>query len=115
MDQLNATLCLDEWTTEQLRFLAPHMSVFDLNAPRQVSKNLSMPKPVVATIANYIHREEEVDPVKLSLMDQIPTVGTALPAPVTAAPATKVQLPPGMKPRRRVEDRTERATDKKSV
>ena len=48
------------------------MSVFDLNAPRMVSENLSMPKPAISTIANFMDNNEPPDPVKLLLMDRIP-------------------------------------------
>lgn len=73
-DQLNGTLSLDNHTAEELRKLAPHMSTFDLNDPRAVSKNLAMPKPVVATIANWVHfpHEDAADPEKLARMGAIP-------------------------------------------
>lgn len=76
MDQLNGTLSLDLMTSEELQKLAPHMSTFDLNEPRKVSKNLSMPKPVVSTIAAWMHAKfnEGVDPQKQLLMDQIPAL-----------------------------------------
>lgn len=71
-DQLNATLSLDIATTEQLRALAPHKSVFDLNAPRVVSKNLSIPDTVNATIANWLGSPiDYIDPDKLILMDKL--------------------------------------------
>lgn len=53
-DQLNGTLSLDHVTAEQLKALAPHESTLDLKSPRNVAKNLSMPKTVVATIANWL-------------------------------------------------------------
>ena len=53
-DQLNGTLSLDYDTWLSLENLAPHMSSLDLNAPRNVATNLSMPKTVVATIANWV-------------------------------------------------------------
>jgi hypothetical protein len=67
---LNGTLSLDTLTTEELKKLAPHKSTFDLNDPRKVSKNLSMPKTVVATIANWMHHPtgEIPDPTKQQLM-----------------------------------------------
>lgn len=73
-DQLNGTLSLDLLTAEELVKLAPHMSTFDLNDPRRVSKNLSMPKPVVSTIANWMHsnHEEDIDPVKAARMQLLP-------------------------------------------
>lgn len=73
-DQLNGTLSLDLMTAEELKALAPHKSVFDLNNPRAVSRNLSMPKPVVATIANWLHHPhaEENDLEKEAKMAAIP-------------------------------------------
>lgn len=71
MDQLNLTLSLDAWTTDRLKALAPHKSVFGLNAPREVSGNLSMPKPVIASIANFMSSEIDVDPVKLQRMEAL--------------------------------------------
>lgn len=57
-DQLNVTLSLDNEVALALRALAPHMSVFDLNAPRKVSRSLAMPKPVISTIANWLHSDD---------------------------------------------------------
>lgn len=73
-DQLNGTLSLDRRTHDALRKLAPHMSAFDLNEPRMVSKNLSMPKPVVATIANWVHDPQGTtpEPDKLERMANLP-------------------------------------------
>jgi hypothetical protein len=73
-DQLNGTLSIDIMTTEELKNLAPHKSVFDLNAPRMVSRNLSMPKPVVATISSWIgtHHAEDRDPAKEARMAKLP-------------------------------------------
>lgn len=68
-DQLNFTPCLDTYTTEELRALSPHKSTFGLDSPRRVSGNLSQPKPVVATVANFVHdHDETVDPVKWGKM-----------------------------------------------
>lgn len=68
-DQLNFTPCLDSYTTEELRALAPHKSTFGLDAPRKVSGNLAQPKPVVSTSANFVHdTDETVDPVKWEKM-----------------------------------------------
>lgn len=71
-DQLNGTVSLDNMTAEELRGLAPHMSVFGLDEPRAVSRNLSMPKPVISSIANMLDTPEEVDPVKLQRMMALP-------------------------------------------
>lgn len=71
MDQLNCTLSLDNSAAAQLQNLAPHKSTFDFNAPRQVSSNLSMPKPVVSTISSWVHSLEIPDPVKLAKMEAL--------------------------------------------
>jgi hypothetical protein len=75
-DQLNGTLLLDNYTAEEMKALAPHKSVFDMNTPRAPSRNSSMPKPVVATIAHWYHLDEDhvYDPEKARLMDDIPTL-----------------------------------------
>jgi hypothetical protein len=86
-DQLNGTLSIDLMTAEQLRKLAPHMSVFGLDAPRAVSRNLSIPKPVVATMANWVHSPNEVpDPEKLRRMETIPEAAPFGSAPPEPAP-----------------------------
>lgn len=73
-DQLNCTLSLDLVTAHDLYRLAPHQSVFDLNAPRTISRNLSMPKTVIATISNWLgwDEPEEADPEVLRRMAMIP-------------------------------------------
>jgi hypothetical protein len=109
-DQLNGTLSLDHWTTEELRALAPHKSVFDLNAPRQVSKNLSMPKPVVATIANGIHSPEPHDAAKQQRMAQLPEYTGS--SPVVENTEVVNVVPSISSQRRRAVDRTSRSTDK---
>lgn len=55
MDQLNCTLLMDIVTADAYRALAPHMSTFSLNEPREISDNLAHPKPVVMTTAHFIH------------------------------------------------------------
>lgn len=36
---------------------APHKNVFELTKPGAISDNISMPKPVIATISNFLHSE----------------------------------------------------------
>lgn len=68
-DQLNFTPCLDNYTTEELRALAPHKSTFGLDQPKKVSSNLAQPKPVIATTANFLHdTDESVDQAKWNKM-----------------------------------------------
>lgn len=63
---------MDNYTADALQALAPHKSVFDLNTPKKVSSNLSMPKPVVATISHWYHAiEDYVDPLKLQRMEAL--------------------------------------------
>lgn len=73
-DQLNCTLALDMTIEEDLYRLAPHQSVFDMNAPRTVSKNLSMPNTAISTISNWMgwDQPEEADPDVLRRMALIP-------------------------------------------
>jgi hypothetical protein len=73
-DQLNCTLALDMTIEEDLARLAPHQSVFDMNAPRTVSKNLSMPNTAISTISNWMgwDQPEEADPEVLRRMALIP-------------------------------------------
>lgn len=71
-DQLNCTHAIDNWTAENLQKLAPHMSVFGLDQPFAVTRNLSMPKPVVATISTWMHDPLEApDPVKQARMREL--------------------------------------------
>lgn len=73
-DAINFMLHLDNEMAEALYPLSPHMSVFDLREPRKVSSNLSMPKPVVSTIANWMHSPHTVRNKRAipNAMDAIP-------------------------------------------
>jgi hypothetical protein len=57
-DQVNVSLSLDNRTTRDLRALAPHMSTFDLDEPFSISSSLSQPKPMVSTVADWMHSPE---------------------------------------------------------
>lgn len=57
LDALNFTLTLDEKLTELIKDLKPHKSCFELDRPRSISNNLSIPKTVVATISNWMHSD----------------------------------------------------------
>lgn len=73
-DQINFTLSLDYKTEKALEPLAPHKSTFDLNSPRKVSSNLSMPKPAIATQANWLEAGEDDDRMaeKLARFEALP-------------------------------------------
>lgn len=68
-DALNFTLSIDKVIEDRLKFLDPHMSAFSLENPREISDSLTMPKPVVSTIASWLDAPVGVpDPVKLQKM-----------------------------------------------
>lgn len=54
-DALNGIVILDEKTLLKLDPLAPHNGVLDLRNPRAISGHVSLPAPIIATIANFIH------------------------------------------------------------
>jgi len=53
---MNLTLLTDEVMSHQFEELAPHKNVFDLNTPLKVSGNVTLPPPVLSTVANWMHR-----------------------------------------------------------
>lgn len=55
-DQLNLTLLLDNQLTEAASRLAPHLWVWSLETPHEVSGNLEIQGPVIETAANWINR-----------------------------------------------------------
>lgn len=61
LDALNFTLPLDNELTELLKDLQPHKSCFELDEPKTISGNLSVPKTVVATISNWMHSSHNED------------------------------------------------------
>ena len=66
---LNFTLSIDKVIEDRLKFLDPHMSAFSLENPREISDSLTMPKPVVSTIASWLDAPiDPPDPVKLQKM-----------------------------------------------
>lgn len=70
LDALNLSIAIDNKMAEHWYTLSPHKNVFVLNKPREVSGNISIPKPVVATMSNWMHSaaKEFVDPQKLQQM-----------------------------------------------
>lgn len=72
MDALNFTMTLDNSLTKHFRHLDPHKSCFELDKPKTISGNLSVPKTVVATISNWMHSDikepTNMDPQFLSLV-----------------------------------------------
>lgn len=71
-DALNFTLAIDQKIERSLADLAPHLSTFSLQSPRVISSNLSMPKPVVATMANWLeYPSDQPDVQKLERMKSL--------------------------------------------
>jgi len=67
-DQISVILTMDVTTTQLLSLLQPHYNTFSMSAPRRISGNPAIPKPVTATIANALHAHHPMDPVKLARM-----------------------------------------------
>lgn len=62
-------LALDNYITKELTNLAPYKSAFDLNKPYKISSVVAIPKPVIATIANFLHYRDDpstYDPRKIA-------------------------------------------------
>lgn len=55
LDALNGMLILDNVTLRKMQRFAPHLGAMDLRKPRTVSRNLTIPPPVIATIAAWLH------------------------------------------------------------
>lgn len=57
---MNFSLAIDNLLANELRHLAPHKSTFDMAKPYNVSVNLSIPKPVIATTSNWLMTLEDI-------------------------------------------------------
>jgi hypothetical protein len=71
-DQMFGFLTLDNWTTDELRYLAPHFGAWKLSGPRKIGDNMPLPKPIVSSVVNYIYNYPErarvPDPDRLARM-----------------------------------------------
>ncbi len=70
-DALNFSISLDNTMAAMWLNLEPHNNVFVAQEPRKISSNISIPKPVIASISNWLSVAEPVDPNKLRLMELI--------------------------------------------
>jgi hypothetical protein len=62
-DALNFTLILDDYLSQELSHLDPHKNAFELDQPRTISPNMSIPKTAVSTMSNWIHRSDPDEPI----------------------------------------------------
>lgn len=58
-DAMGAMLLLDDVLSEDLDAHLPYMNAFDTNELETISGNVSIPKPVVAMIAEHVHRPDD--------------------------------------------------------
>ena len=71
MDALNYSIAIDSHLGNLWKTLEPHNNVFLANSPGNISNNISIPKPVISTISNWLETIDPVDPVKLERMYQL--------------------------------------------
>lgn len=70
---MNLTLCLDNETADQAEPLAPHKNLLDIHNPRKLSGIAGIPKPVVSTIAHWLHldRKTQVEQRHVDFLNSI--------------------------------------------
>lgn len=77
-DQMFGFLTMDNWTTDELRYLAPHFGAWKLSAPREIGDNMPLPKPIVSSAVSYLYdyppEQRRPDPHKRALMEQMFTI-----------------------------------------
>jgi hypothetical protein len=54
MDALNVSISLDEKMSNMWYPLSPEFNIFQMTKPFQVSGNISIPKPNIATISSWL-------------------------------------------------------------
>lgn len=57
-DELNLMLILDRKMYKRLSRLEPKFYAFDTGEPNRISGNLKLPAPVISTIANWMHEDD---------------------------------------------------------
>ena len=58
-DEMNTFIPVDKQEHDAFYRLAPHLSVMDTHAPFKVSGNIKIPGPVMATIAHWMHQNDD--------------------------------------------------------
>lgn len=62
MDALNISIATDNEIARHWEALAPHKNVFEMTSPREISGNISIPKPVIATMSNFLKSKSKTPP-----------------------------------------------------
>lgn len=79
-DQMFGFLTMDNWTTDELRYLAPHFGAWKLSGPRKIGDNMPLPKPIVSSLVSYLYdypqQERVPDPHKRGLMEKMFSIRT---------------------------------------
>jgi len=58
-DEMNLTLPISKEVSDNLQYFAPHHNVLDLSDVDKFSKNISYPKPIIATLYNWLRSERK--------------------------------------------------------
>lgn len=72
-DEMNVLLALDDTVADLWYTLAPHYNVVAPSKYRSLTGNMAIPKPVIATISNWIYRKDTIqfDPKKYRAMEEL--------------------------------------------
>ena len=73
-DALNISISTDNEMVRHWQALAPHKNVFEMTSPREISDNISIPKPVIATMSNFLKSNNPnayIDPEKLARFNML--------------------------------------------
>lgn len=70
-DALNYSVSNDNFLADKWKTLAPHYNVFTADNPLEISKNISIPKPVISSTSNWIHSPSDPDPIKRARMQEL--------------------------------------------
>lgn len=72
LDALQFSLTIDQRMEKEFEHLAPHMSTFGMEKPRSISDTLTIPKPVVGSISNWLeYKGAQTDQAKRKLMVEL--------------------------------------------
>ena len=75
MDALNFSIAIDNYLARMWYALAPHKNLFELNSPREIAGNISIPKNVVGTFSNWLASSAGYDftPEQMAAFDALPS------------------------------------------